>query len=316
MVNFRFHLVSLTAVFFALALGVVVGATVLERTTVETLESQVSRVEARLDETDALNEQLRRELELRDQFAEQVGDRLLQGRLEGVPVVLFTVSGIDRTPVDALRGSLNAAGARIDATVTFTAKLALAEDDDVVELADLLESTATRPAPLRRHLFSALSTSWTTGTAHDFLLALQQAGFVEYQRAEPPAQVDPPADGVGGDEEQPPPRFLLVSGSAADVGNEDLAVPLTEEMAEGGERLVLAAESGDHVDDGAFRAPFVTELRARESVVGVISTIDNVGTYLGRTAAVLAVEEMGSGRLGHYGRAEGAEALVPPPPPA
>ena len=33
MINFRFHLVSLIAVFLALALGVVMGATVIDRAT-------------------------------------------------------------------------------------------------------------------------------------------------------------------------------------------------------------------------------------------------------------------------------------------
>lgn len=321
--NFRFHLVSLTAVFFALALGVTVGATVLERTTVDTLESQVSRVERRLDDTDRLNAQLRSELELRDSFAEQMGDRLLQGRLEGVPIVLIGVAGTERTPVDALRGALTAAGADVEAVVEFRQKVALEEEGDARQLADLLETTATRPVTLRRQLFSALSTSWSTGTADDLLEALGEGGFVSYEATTADAGAEP--DGPGATPDDPAPddtlpddagdpverRFVVVASTTAEVAAADVVVPFIEELVSGGERLVLAAEPGEQ-DDGAFAAPFVGTLRARDSVAGLISTVDNVGTFIGRTAAVLALADLGTGRLGHYGRGEGAESLVPP----
>ena len=38
MINFRFHVVSLIAIFLALALGVVIGAGVIDRGVVDTLE--------------------------------------------------------------------------------------------------------------------------------------------------------------------------------------------------------------------------------------------------------------------------------------
>ena len=305
MVNFRFHLVSLTAVFFALALGVTVGATVLERTTVDTLESQVNRVEARLDETDRLNEQLRGELQLRDSFGEQIGDRLLEGDLVGIPIALISVEGVDPTAVDALRSTLAAAGADVDTVVAFTAKLALAEEDHARELAELMELTATRPDLLRRQLFAALSTSWTSGTAHDLLVLLSDAGFAQYDQA---------LEGTEELEVALPRRFVVVSDDAAEVPNDDLGVPFTEELARDGEHLVLAAEAGEVNGDGSFSADFVSALRTRESVAGVIATVDNVGTFIGRTAAVMALVDLGAGRLGHYGRGDGAETLVPPSP--
>ena len=45
MINFRFHLVSLIAVFLALALGVVMGSTVIDRAVVNGLENRIKHVE-------------------------------------------------------------------------------------------------------------------------------------------------------------------------------------------------------------------------------------------------------------------------------
>ena len=49
MINFRFHVVSLIAIFLALALGVVIGAGVIDRGVVDTLNSRLDRVEAKSD---------------------------------------------------------------------------------------------------------------------------------------------------------------------------------------------------------------------------------------------------------------------------
>ena len=46
MINFRFHIASLIAVFLALALGVVMGSTVIDRAIVEGLHDRIDRVES------------------------------------------------------------------------------------------------------------------------------------------------------------------------------------------------------------------------------------------------------------------------------
>jgi hypothetical protein len=198
----------------------------------------------------------------------------------------------------------------------FRQKIMLDEEGDATQLAELLESTATRPGTLRRQLFSALSTSWMTGTAHDLLELLNTGGFVGYERLDPSGDDTTTTELLPAQPVEPAPelRFVLISDDGVEVPNDDLAVPLLEELARGGERLVLAAEPGEADEEGVFRAEFVSELRTRQSLAGLISTIDNVGTFIGRTAAVLAVADLGSGRLGHYGRGRGAETLVPPSP--
>ena len=58
MINFRFHLASLVAIFLALALGVVIGAGVIDRGVVDALDNRFNRVESRSDEIQSQNDVL------------------------------------------------------------------------------------------------------------------------------------------------------------------------------------------------------------------------------------------------------------------
>ena len=58
MINFRFHLVSLVAVFLALAVGVVMGYGILGQPTVSGLQNRIDTVEANAEAKRAENEQL------------------------------------------------------------------------------------------------------------------------------------------------------------------------------------------------------------------------------------------------------------------
>jgi len=61
LINFRYHVVSLIAVFLALAVGVVMGYGVLGQPTVDTLQRRVDTVEQRSNEIRGENDVLRAE---------------------------------------------------------------------------------------------------------------------------------------------------------------------------------------------------------------------------------------------------------------
>jgi hypothetical protein len=61
-INFRFHLISLIAVFLALAVGVVMGYGVLGQPTVDTLQSRIDHVEARANRIKSENNELKDEI--------------------------------------------------------------------------------------------------------------------------------------------------------------------------------------------------------------------------------------------------------------
>ena len=88
MIDFRYHLVSLIAVFLAVALGIVIGTTQLNGPVLTNLQDQVSALQTdkRLleDETQSLQTQL----DSQGGFAEEVGPALVAGTLAGRRVLL------------------------------------------------------------------------------------------------------------------------------------------------------------------------------------------------------------------------------------
>lgn len=307
MISFRFHLISLIGVFLALGIGIAVGASVVDRATVSTLEEQVDNVGARAERTNAENDRLRRELDRWQTFADQTGDELVEGRLVGVEIVVVGVQGVDRGPLDRLRQSMTAAGAHVRATVWLTGKLRLEEPADVAALSDVLV-VAPGPADLvRRSVVERLAAAWGTG-APSPLAELRDRGFLEIEQAAD-AAVDPRALVTAGT------RFVVVSDAEPDVPNEELAGPLVSELGEQAALRVLAVEPGRDATEKepARRAVFVGPLRSDDETNGRVSTVDNLESYRGRIAAVLALADLGVGKIGHYGIGPHASRMVPEP---
>ena len=308
MVSFRFHLVSLIGVFLALGIGIAVGATVVDQAIVDQLENRVDTVDNRARATNAANDRLRHDIGRWEEFADQAGDELVEGRLVGTDVLVVGVQGIDREPVERLRESIVAAGGRLQGTVWFTSRLKLDEPAQVNALSELLV-VAPGPADLvRRTLLERLARQWSAGAGPNLLEALKNAGFVDVEiPAGSPATI--PAPGT---------RFVVVSGVKADVPNEQLAGPFATALATEAPTRVLAAEAGRDATDKvpAERAVFVGPLRADGDVSARLSTLDNLESYRGRIAAVLALDDLGpQGKVGHFGVGPRASRLVPEPAP-
>ena len=306
MINFRFHLVSLTAVFLALGIGIAVGATVVDRATVDFLETRLKGVEARLDTTDSENEQLRGELQRWTTFAEEARNEAVAGRLEGVPVLVFGVQGMDRRPVEELRQSLTAANASLQGTIWFTSKLTLEKEEDATALAELLGVAPRSGDAVRRSMVNLLAGELAGQTATGLLAKLRDAAFVEVETVV--EGVDPTAPPVEGT------RFVVASDGDAEVDNGALAVPFTAQLASAARGRVLAVERGRDADGErrpAERALFVGPLRTNDQVSPLLSTVDDLEDFRGRFAAVYALRDLGGGKVGHYGVGPGAARLVP-----
>jgi hypothetical protein len=349
MLNFRFHVVSLVAVFLALAIGIIMGSTVIDRALVDTLEDQQASLRGTLDDLTEENASLRRELDdLREgseRLASEGGERLLADTLADVPVLVVAVRGVDTAVLDDLVELLDTAGAVDQGTLWLTDRLLV---DDEGELADLAEAlgvregsasgqelrtatvqqvaaairgavdegdgtTADGQAPVGDG--TGVSAGSGAGAALGVLLELRGAGFVEYDA--PDGGPDDVADlAVAGT------RVVLVSGATAEVPDVDLAVPLARALvARGGadEPAVglLAAEAVPPVDadpeaEPPAQAAFVGVLR-EDDVGDRLSTVDNLDAFAGRLAAVVAIQDLGAGRRGHYGVGPGAQRLVPAP---
>ncbi|MGK2929796.1 MAG: copper transporter [Acidimicrobiales bacterium] len=154
MINLRYHIVSLTAVFLAIGIGLTIGSTFLDRATVENLNGQLQNLESRLADRESqvndLEALLGQNQELQTALDEQ-GAGLLADRLTDVPVVVITSQGVDEDDVDDSVQALVSAGADVQGLWWFTDRWTLDDDSEIDDLATALEETTTDPSRLRRN---------------------------------------------------------------------------------------------------------------------------------------------------------------------
>jgi hypothetical protein len=293
MVSFRFHLVSLVAVFLALGLGVLAGTTVINRTLVRGLERQTADFGRRADRLAAQVDSLQT-------FRDAVTGHLLDDRLVGTEVVLVTQEGTDEGAIAASRRALEGAGADMLGLLTVSGRMALPDQASRTELASIISRSATEdPDALAAEAARAMASQLAFGPVGDTLPELIRDEFVLIGGRELGDSVLRSLDGdeavvmVAGGRDPPrvdPSRFL---------------VPLAEGLVEDGARVAAA-------EPLRTAYPFVTLLREDGAVADRIATQDNVDQVAGEVGLVLAVEDVLSGTGGHYG-VKGVDQLIPPP---
>lgn len=159
MINLRYHIVSITAIFLAIGIGLTLGSTFLDRATVDNLQGQLQRLEGRLQdresEVNALQEQLAAS-DARQEALDEQGTVLLSGRLEDEPVLVLGSRGVAETEVREAVEALVVAGADVQGLWWFTDRFLLDDDSSIDALAELLGETSTDPSRLRRVVVDAL----------------------------------------------------------------------------------------------------------------------------------------------------------------
>jgi hypothetical protein len=302
-INFRYHVVSLTAVFLALAIGLVVGTAALNGPVSENLREQVTAVSKDNSNLRDQQNQYRDELNRAQDFATEVSPALLNGKLAGRKVLIVGLPG-SQDYVDQVISMLTVAGATVSAKVTVQDKFFDPLSD--LGLLDLAEqaSQPTVPSeglPMNANgvetasalLARALLTGGTPVAAADLTAVL--TAYVE------PGYIAVDDKATAGAE-----ATIVVSGLPAvdkDAAKKSQsALTLTTQFAK--DRPLVVA--GDGVGDGNL----VAGVRADPTLVKSISTVDNASTTQGQLATALTtVERVVQGKVGQYGLS--AASLVP-----
>ncbi len=298
MISFRFHLVSLVAIFLALGLGVLTGTTVLNRGIVAQLERQTDQLATQSDELRETVRRLEAETAAWSDFGENAMEFLIGGRLLGTDVVLVTQDGTDAGGIGGVREALEVAGARLRLELSVGARMALGDDEDRVALAELVGGAAADSEDLTVQAAWRLADRLAFGIAEtDVLAELVSAGFLVRDPEEP----RPVGRPVG-----PDAVVVVVAGGEGDpvVDPADFLVPLVERLALDG-RPVAASE----VQRSDY--PFVALIRDM-TVADRTVTQDSVDRTFGEIGLILALEalvERGEG--GHYGVKAGASQVIP-----
>ncbi|MBW3627445.1 MAG: copper transporter, partial [Actinobacteria bacterium] len=294
---------------------------------VGTLREQQTAIDRRIDEVLEENGELQARLAEQQQTSEQLADegsqRLLFGELTGVPVVVVAVKDADSTALEDVVQVLRTADADYEGTVQLTERLALTTEEQRRDLARALgapeESSASelRALAVDRLTSTLVPDAGVEGeaapaspAAGEVLAELRAAGFVDY---------DPPEGSAEGISELAAAgaTVVLVSDGGAALSYDEWVRPLVEGLTEdrdGDGRPdvpLLAVEALGTDDMGEDEAEFTQALRADDALSARLSTVNNVDRFAGRLAAVLAIQDLAEGRVGHYGR--GAQRLIPAP---
>ncbi len=305
MINFRFHLVSLVAVFLALAIGVVMGYGILGQPTVSGLQNRIDSVEANAEARRVENEQLQADLDRSNDAINQSAPFSVTDRLLSVPAVVVAVREVDDESVQRIVTLARQAGATAPGIVWLEGKLALQSKDDVKALATVLGlPAATKRATLRAGAWGIITTALApvpSATAEDSFTALAQAGFVALEGVNGDAPTVAALSSTG-------TRVVLAVGTSGGVAARLLVASFSSIALDARVPLVVGEVFGE---GKAERGDALSPILEDDRLASRVTTVDDLEWTEGSVAAVLGLSDLGRGVVGHYGFGNGADRLLP-----
>lgn len=307
-ISLRYHIISIAAVFLALALGIVLGSTTLSGTLLSGLSSDKEELARTASDLEAERNVLKARLADADGFAGSVGPKVVAGKLDKRTVVLVTNHDAKPADRDALKKLIEASGAKVTGEIQLTKAFADPEkSDQVSEIATRLQPSGAK-----------FPTSGGPGTLAGALLG--QVLLLEGDSVKPQASADELDAALAGladggfiktsDNVRPAQlAVVLTGGKATGKGVGDKAATIgrfAAQLDKAGAGAVLAGNTAAAGSTGPLGFA-----RSDTASTDVLSTVDNVHTAAGRIVTVLALREQLEGQSGRYGTAGNAEGPAP-----
>lgn len=277
MINFRYHIVSLAAVLFALAAGIVIGANYLQGD--GTVGTDAG---GRTDEGVVAFERA---------YADRTATPLLRNSLRGGDVLIITMPGARATEVTDIATNIRKAGGSVSGEVAWTAKLL---DAGSRQFAESVAEQAGGPAELDGYArVGATLAPALLGEGGErratVRAAFEEGGLIDV------TDVPGAASAV-----------VIVAGpGAGDSGRGDVAAELAAQFAEVANAVVVAGPSPASADGGVLE-----EVR-NHSAAGAFSTVDVTDTAAGRVVTVLALSKTANGDAGSWGTNRSDDGALP-----
>jgi hypothetical protein len=318
-IDFRYHLVSIVAVFLALAIGIVLGSTELQGTTLDALRGLNNSLTHQLNAAHAQSNSYEQQAGASDAFLKTSESKLLGGMLTGDRVVIVTEPGAPSSVVAGVTQAAKLAGAAITGTVALQPKFndlagatqanlsainAQLATSDTATLTPAANSQTGYQQDAAQLIASAIlnqtadQVGLTTAQAQLVLQAYAQGGYLSesgapWNRATLAVIVAPdavPADG------------------ANDPANQVLLAVAAEFATLSAATLVAGSVAGTTPAGSA-----ISVLRG-SSVAGQVSSVDNADTTLGQISTMWAfATQLAGGKPKSYG-VLGASAVSPEVP--
>jgi len=311
-IDFRYHLVSLVAVFLAFALGIVIGTTQLDRVVLGNLRGEVSSLGTDKRALQREVGRLRQQVSDADALAAALVPRVVAGALDHARVVLVATPQAAGALTDAVQKVLEQAGAQVTGRVQLTDDYA-----DPRRGADLTSYVTGGGQPAGFQLPETDDASVLGAALLSYVLARGGAGGPDAD----PAAVSQVLSGFASlqmlrtEGAQPSPAdyaVLVAAEPMRGAGVPDRVQALGQLAAALDRRGKGALVAGTRATTGADG--LLGAVRTDAGLAGSISTVDDANTAAGRIATVFALAQQGAGRSGQYGTADSAQAPMPPTP--
>jgi hypothetical protein len=309
-ISLRQHAISLTAVFLALAIGVVLGSGLLSDTLLSGLRDEKkdlqNQINSLTDDKNGLNEKL----SAANDFDTQISGRVVRDALTDKTVVLFRTPDASDDDVDAVTRIVGQAGGSITGTLGLTQefvdansaeKLRSVVNSSIVPAGTQLSTTLVDQGSQAGDLLGiALLANRDPAVPsvdetqrQTVLAALRDTGFLSYDK----------------DNLAPANTAIVVTGGGLGdgAGNQGATVArFAAALAPHGSGTVVGGRDGSGTGTAA-----VAVIRSDAGLSSAVSTVDDIGAESGRITAALGLQELiNGGRTGQYGVGQGATAVT------
>ncbi len=320
MIDFRYHLVSIVAVFLALAIGIVLGATNLRGGTLDLLQTTNDSLTNQLHAAQAARDGYLNQSSAAEQFLKSAEPRLLAKQLAGENLVIVTEPGAQGSVVDGVKQAATLAGATVTGEVALQPKFNDISGANQSSLSSINNSIASQDGATlltgsnpqttyqqqaAQLIASAILANTTTAVAptdaQAILSAYAQGGYLTVSPAGSPAT--------------PAQLAVIVTPQSAPAdGQNDPAnqvlLAVAQEFAGASSATLVAGSAIGSAQPGSAMSVLWSS-----SVSGQVSSVDDADLTLGQITVVDALAyQLAGGKPNSYG-ISGASAVSPSPLP-
>lgn len=293
MINFRYHLVSIAAIFLALAAGVALGSGPLD--SAKNILGDSKNTSISVGQSDLAG--------FESAYAKKTGTSLVASKLKGQSVAVFTLPGARADQVQGLKSSMASGGATVTGEVALTSKLLDSASRQFTEgvtqqAAKGVQGVATtgdsylQVGSALGRAYLAKKTTKVDDSASTISAAFAEGGLISVTAK--PTQLASIA--------------MIVAGPNAANGAQgqgDIVTQIASGFDAQARGTVLAGPSESSQDGG-----FLQVLRSSDAA-SQVSTIDVTDSAAGQLIAVLAAAREIGDNAGSFGTSRSADGAIP-----
>lgn len=281
MFDFRYHIVSLVAIFLALGIGILAGTMMVEKGVISQQEKAIiERLEADFDNLRKENRTLSEEVKVNERFQGAVLPYLVDGKLSQKNIAIVVTTNLDSSVQKSLTATFQLAGAKVLSTTTLRSGLGLDKKEDVERVGVLIGAPGTSAQELKGKILTEIATQLATAQNPKLLGELANLGVLRVEGA-----YDQGANAV-----------VVIGGLQAGKSTaQSIDVPLLKALL--GHNIPLAGTEASYCE-----VSYMSDYQRAG-----ISTVDNIDSLIGQIALVYVLE----GQSGNYGVKSTAQQILP-----